>query len=128
MEIIKATSDYSKDISRLMLSDLAHPDPRFPSNMISSLREHAQDKNIKKEFNNPKLLLFLAIHCKNIIGFIVGYEESTICARIDYISAQHDRVRKKLFDYFVKECQSKKITLIIADAFEFMDNNAFFKS
>jgi hypothetical protein len=129
MKIIKATIEYSKGISEIMLSDLKNPNPKFPKKMIEDFREHAKEENIRKEFENPNLIAFLAINEEKIAGFIVGYEDSSNnSAMIQYITAKENEVKKELLSAFIKKCKIKKIKKIITDAFEFMDNNDFFKS
>lgn len=128
MNIITATIKYSKDISTLMLADLANPDPRFPSKMIEQFREHAQKENIVKEFDNPNLMAFLAIDANKVKGFIVGYEEdSDTVAIIHYIHGETMIIKRLLLKYFISECKRRKIVHIRADSFEFMVNDALFK-
>ncbi|MBU4283483.1 MAG: GNAT family N-acetyltransferase [Nanoarchaeota archaeon] len=128
MEIIKATNEYSKEISKLMLLDLKNPNSSFPPEIINNFREHAKEENIIKEFENPKLIAFIAIDEDKVIGFVVGYEKDPSSAMIHYISAKSNEVKKELLDSFIKECKVKKVNRIITDTFEFMDNNNFFKS
>lgn len=130
MRIINATIEYSKEISRLLLSDLKNPNynRKFPQEMITKFREHAKEENILKEFENPGLIAFLAIDDDKVVGFVVGYEQDLSSAMIQYISAKSDEVRKGLLDSFIKECKLKKINRLITDSFEFMGANNFFKS
>lgn len=132
MKIIKATRQDSKEISKLMLLDLKNPNPNFPYEMINRFREHAKEENILKEFENPKLIAFVAINKKDFLGFIVGYEEysntDAVIGYIDYITAKNDKTKKALLDRFIKECKAKNINQVIKDSFEFMSSNNFFKS
>ena len=128
MKIIKATIEYSKEISKLMLSDLKNPNYKFPQKMINNFKEHAKEENIIKEFKNPKLIAFIAINEDKVVGFVVGYEKNPNNVMIHYISAKSDEVKKKLLNMFIKECKIRNICKIITDTFEFMDNNNFFKS
>ena len=128
MKIIKATIEYSKEISKLMLSDLKNPNYKFPQKMINNFKEHAKEENIIKEFKNPKLIAFIAINEDKVVGFVVGYEKNPNNVMIRYISAKSDEVKKKLLNMFIKECKIRNIGKIITDTFEFMDNNNFFKS
>lgn len=128
MKIINANRNHAKEISVLMLADLENPNPRFPKEMIDKFRTHAEEPGILREFENPKLIAFVAINKNNVIGFIVGYEENPSTAMIHYITAKKQGVEEKLLKRFIEECKFKNITKIRADAFEFMDNNEFFKS
>lgn len=129
MKIIKAIKDHAKQISALMLSDLKKPNINFPPEMIDKLRDHAKEKNIITEFENPNLIAFVAINEEKISGFIVGYKDSfNKSSMIHYITAEKNEIKKELLDRFVEECKLKKITKIITDTFEFMNNNTFFKS
>lgn len=128
MKIIKATGGYSKEVSELMLLDLKNPNPAFPQDMITNFREHAKEENIMKEFENPKLIAFLAVDDDKVEGFVVGYKKDTRSAMIHYLSAKSDELKKELLDSFIKDCKIRKINRVITDTFEFMDNNKFFKS
>ncbi|MDI6738025.1 MAG: hypothetical protein QME12_05945 [Nanoarchaeota archaeon] len=128
MRIIKATKSHAKEISRWMLSDLENPSPKFPKEMINRFREHAQEKGILMEFENPKLNAFVAIDKTKVVGFIVGYEEDSGKAMIHYVAAQKYEMKERLLNRFIKECKLKNMNKIITDAFEFRDNNEFFKS
>jgi N-acetylglutamate synthase-like GNAT family acetyltransferase len=128
MEVRKATKKDVKQISRMMLSDLKNPHSNFPKEMIKRFREHAKEKNIKKEFENPSLMVFLILEESNVVGFIAGYKENQDRAMIHYITAKNKEQKKELLDVFIRECQTKKIDNIITDTFEFMENNNFFKS
>ena len=128
MKIIKATKKHSKEISKLMLLDLENPNPKFPREMINNFREHAKEENIIKEFENPRLIAFLVIEGRNVVGFIVGYEQGLGKAMIHYINAKENELKERLLKRFIKECKSRNITRITTDTFEFMKNNAFFKS
>ena len=128
MKIIKATKKHSKEISKLMLLDLENPNSKFPQEMINNFREHVKEENIIKEFEDPRLIAFLAINEKRVLGFIVGYEPDLGGAMIHYINAKEDGLKERLLKRFIKECKSKNITEVITDTFEFMKNNAFFKS
>tara|TARA_Y100000310_G_C20671101_1_gene810340 strand:+ start:1364 stop:1825 length:462 start_codon:yes stop_codon:yes gene_type:complete len=128
MKIIKAKIEHAKRISTLMLSDLKDPNPKFPSEMIDNFREHAKEENISNEFENPKLMAFVAVNEK-FLEFIVGYENpSGDSAMIHYITADKTETKKALLDQFIKECNSKCMKKIITESFEFMSNNDFFKS
>ena len=111
-----------------MLADLENPNPRFPKEMIDKFRAHAKEPGILKEFENPKLIAFVAINKNNVIGFIVGYEEDHNNSMIHYVTARKHDAQEKLLNRFIEECKFKNIKKIRADAFEFMDNNEFFKS
>lgn len=127
MKIMKATIENSREISGLMLSDLKDPNPDFPKEMINNFREHAKEENIKKEFENPKLIAFLAVDKDKLDGFIVGYETDVLGAMIHYVSAKSAKTKKELLDNFIKECKTRKMKEVITDTFEFMDNNNFFR-
>ena len=77
VKLIQATREYSKQISNLMLKDLNYPNSNFPCDMIIGFREHAKQENIEKEFDNDKLICYLALKNNNVIGFIVGYKEDS---------------------------------------------------
>ncbi len=128
MKIINANRNHAKEISVLMLADLEYPNPRFPKDMIDKFRTHAEEHGILKEFENPKLIAFVAISKNNVVGFIVGYEENHSTAMIHYVNAKKHDMEEKLLNRFIEECKFKDINKIRADAFEFMDNNEFFKS
>ncbi len=68
MKIIKATGNYSKEISESMLSDLKNPSPLFPIDMIERFRVHTREENILKEFENPKLIAFLYLEGEKLEG------------------------------------------------------------
>ena len=127
MEIIKAKKVHAKEISKLMLSDLENPHSNFPKVMINKFREHAQEKNVLQEFENNKFIAFVAIE-NNVVGFIVGYEESPNKAMIHYISAKKMEIKKALLNRFIKECKMHNITEVIADSFEFMENDSLFRT
>ncbi|PIN92710.1 hypothetical protein COU61_01295 [Candidatus Pacearchaeota archaeon CG10_big_fil_rev_8_21_14_0_10_35_13] len=128
MKIIDATIEYSKEISELMLYDLKSPNPKFPQEMINSLREHAQEGSVRKEFDNPELISFLALDGNTVVGFIVGYKNAQENnAMIHYITSRKSEVKDKLLKEFVMLCKLKGVRKIITDTFEFMDNNEFFK-
>src|SRR3989338_6622817 len=103
MRIIKATIELSKEISRLMLSDLENPEYNriFPQEMITEFREHAKEENILKEFENPRLIAFLATDDDKVAGVVAGYEQDLRSAMIHYISAKSDEVKKGLLDGFI---------------------------
>jgi len=128
MKIIKATPAYSQKISELMLAELENPNPLFPKKMIEKFRQHAQEDNIVKEFENPRLISFLAIAEATFAGFIVGYENPPDAAMIHYLASKKKKAKSELLKSFIKECQQRKIKKIIADTFEFMDNNNLFKT
>ncbi len=127
MRIIKATIDYSKEISKLMLSDLKSPNSKFPQEMINNFREHAKEENIVEEFNNPNLIAFLAIRNNELVGFIVGYKKDLSSVMIQYIVGKSIKTKKLLLTEFVDKCKEKKILHIKTDTFEFMENNNLFK-
>jgi hypothetical protein len=131
MRIIKATKKYSSEISIRMLKELAHPNERFPEQMIKAFREHASKSSIEKELENDKLIAFIAldeeISSKDLLsGLIVGYDEKD-SAMIHYIAGNDITIKDSLLEAFINECKVKKITKIVTDTFEFMDNNKFFK-
>lgn len=128
MKVIKATKNYSKEISKLMLLDLEVNNSDFPKKMMDRFREHAQEKNILLEFENPRLIAFLAVEEMRVIGFIVGYEESSIASMIHYITAENDDVKRELLKSFFDECKRREISEVTTDTFEFMSNNDFFRS
>ena len=128
MKVIKATKSYSKEISKLMLVDLEDHSSKFPQEMMNKFREHAQEKNILLELENPKMIAFLAIEERRVIGFIVGYETFSRVSMIQYITAENDDVKRGLLKMFLDECKRKKIGEVITDTFEFMSNNDFLRS
>ena len=128
MKILNATKEYSKEISKLMLSDLKNSSTLFPQEMILKFKEHAKEENIIKEFENPELISFLAIEKNIVVGFIVGYLEDSNTSMLHYITAKKEKVKEALLMRFINECKIKNINRIIADTFEFMNNNTFFKS
>lgn len=127
MKIIKATKEYAKKISELMFKDLENPDSRFPVNMISKFREHAKEVNIVKEFDNPNFICFLAVENYEVISFIVGYKENLDNAIIHYIAGNCIKVKELLLEKFIDECKKEKIVCVMADSFEFMENDKLFK-
>ena len=128
MKILNATKEYSKEISKLMLSDLKNSSTLFPQEMILKFKEHAKEENIIKEFENPELISFLAIEKNIVVGFIVGYLEDSNTSMLHYITAKNEKVKEALLMRFINECKIKNINRIIADTFEFMNNNTLFKS
>lgn len=88
MKIIKATKSHAKEISKWMLSDLENPSPKFPKEMIEKFRKHAEEKGILMEFENPRLIAFVAVDKNKVAGFIVGYEEDSSKAMIHYVTAK----------------------------------------
>ena len=124
MRIIKATRKHAKEISELMLNDLENPNALFPEDIISKFREHAKEKSILKEFENPNLISFVALN-GHLSGFIVGYKQDSETVMIHYVTGGG---KKQLLDKFIEECRTKGVTRIITDTFEFMDNNEFFKA
>ena len=128
MRIVPAKKEHSKMISKLMLSDLENPDPKFPQEMVCEFREHAKENSLIKEFENPRLIAFIALDNDALAGFIVGYEEDSDMAIIHYITAGKNEIKEGLLKRFVGECKVRKINKILADTFEFMNNNDFFKS
>jgi hypothetical protein len=128
MRILKATIEYAKKISDLMLSDLEKPNSKFPKEMINRFREHAKEENIIKEFENSNLIAFISKNGDNTTGFIIGYEDNVQKnAMIHYIKGNKIE-KKELLQNFIKECKLRKLNRIITDTFEFMSNNVFFKS
>ena len=127
MKIIPASKEFVKEISALMLADLENPNPKFPMSMIIKFREHAEEKNISKEFDNSNLISFLAIQNNKLVGFIVGYQENAKNAIIHYLTCNDMKAKKSLLNRFIGECKNKNIESIMTDTFEFMDNNDFFK-
>ena len=125
-EIIKSNKIYLKQISKIMLSDLAKPDKRFSKEIIDKYKEHAQENNLIKEFENPNLISFLAIKDNKVLDFIVGYKEKNT-AIIHYISSNNVEIKRDLIRRFIEECKERNITKIIADSFEFMQNDIIFK-
>ena len=129
MKIIKAKKEHSKQISEFMLSELNNPNPKFPKEMINKFREHAEEENIIKEFENPKLIAFSALTSKRLVGFIVGYEDVlNNQTMIHYIASTEIEIKEKLLEKFIKYCKLRHINKIITDTFEFMDNKDFFES
>jgi len=129
MKIIKAKKEHSNQISEFMLSELNNPNPKFPKEMINKFREHAEEENIIKEFENPNLIAFVALTPKRLVGFIVGYEDLlNNQAMIHYIASNDIEIKEKLLERFIKYCELKNINKVIADTFEFMDNKDFFES
>jgi hypothetical protein len=126
MKIVKASKNYSAQISSRMLEELENPDKRFPAPMIKNFREHASVSAISKEFDNDSLVAFIAVDDKKFLGFIVGYD-NVETAMIHYITADDINIKNSLLNSFIKECHIRGITKIVADTFEFMDNNMFFK-
>jgi hypothetical protein len=127
MRLIKATKQYSKEISKLMMIDLKNPNPKFPQEMINKFREHSEEKKILQEFENPKLMAFLAVERGKLVGFIIGYKLKDI-GMIHYITAKKFKVKEELLKRFIKESKFRKINKIITDTFEFMGNSTLFKS
>ena len=124
--IIIATKSYINQISKIMLNDLANPDKKFSKEIIDQYREHAQENNLIKEFENPNLISFLAIKDNKVLDFIVGYKEKNT-AIIHYISGNNVEIKRDLIRRFIEECKERNITKIIADSFEFMQNDIIFK-
>ncbi len=128
MKVIKATKNCSKEISKLMLLDLEGHNSDFPQEMMDKFREHAQERNMLLEFENPKLVAFLGIEGKRVTGFIIGYEESSRVSVIHYMTAENDDAKRELLKSFLDECKRRKISEVTTDTFEFMSNNDFFRS
>ena len=128
MEIELASKKYVSQLSKMMLKCLIDPNNKFPKKMINKFREHAKEKNLIEEFENPNIIAFISKNGKRITGFIVGYtNKAKKSAMIHYITGNKIE-KKELLQNFIKECKQKKINKIITDTFEFMDNNDFFKS
>ena len=129
MKIIKAKKEHSKQISEFMLSELNNPNLKFPKEMINKFREHAEEENIIKEFENPKLIAFIALTSTRLVGFIVGYEDVlNNQVMIHYIVSTEIEIKEKLLEKFIKYCKLRNINKIITDTFEFMENKDFFES
>ena len=128
IKISKAKIEHSKDISEIMQSDLKKYNLNFPKEIIDEFIEHAEIKNIIKEFENPELIGFVSRNKENITGFIVGYKNNIQKnVMIHYITGTKVE-KEELLEKFIKECKSRNFKKIITDTFEFMDNNDFFKS
>ncbi|MBR9676638.1 hypothetical protein GOV04_00665 [Candidatus Woesearchaeota archaeon] len=128
MKIITASKDDASVISELMLTDLEKPNPLFPKEMIEKFKEHASKKKILKEFENTNLIGFVAVNNNVITNFIVGYQKSDSVVMIHYLSGNDITAKKALLKQFTEECKKRKIREIIADTFEFMQNNQIFKT
>ncbi len=126
MEIIKANKDYSKQISKMMLKDLESPPKEFSKDIIDDYRNHAQIENIIKEFDNPNLFGFLAIENDQLKGFVVSYIEDN-SPIIHYITSTNPKIKKELLIRLIKESKAKDYGGIIADSFDFMDNDKFYE-
>tara|TARA_Y100000310_G_scaffold177051_1_gene177155 strand:- start:9393 stop:9857 length:465 start_codon:yes stop_codon:yes gene_type:complete len=127
MKVIPATKKHAKEISTRMLDDLKHPNKRFPEEMINQFREHAKEENIIKEFDNSKIIAYLCLENEGVIGFIVGYKEGSTSAVIHYINGANKEIKKVLLEEFIDSCRKRKMNIIKADSFEFMENNEIFK-
>jgi len=126
-EIIKGNKKYLKQISKIMLNDLAKPDKRFSKEIIDRYRKHAQENNLIKEFENPNLISFLAVKNDKVLDFIVGYKKDDNVSYIDYISGNKLEIKRDLIKKFIEECKERKVKKIIADSFEFMQNDIIFR-
>jgi len=104
-------------ISRLMLRDLEHPDPRFPEELIARFRAHAELDAIMGEFSNPALVAFVS---GEVDGFIVGYREGDRIT-IHYVCGALE-VKRQLLKHVLSLGGS-----FLADTFEFMENYKLFK-
>ena len=109
-EIIKSNKIYLKQISKIMLSDLAKPDKRFSKEIIDKYKEHAQENNLIKEFENPNLISFLAVADNKVLDFIVGYKRESNTCYIDYISGNNLEVKRDLIRRFIEECKEEIIS------------------
>ena len=123
MRIKKATKKHYKEISRLMKEDLDNPKKEFSQEFLIKFKEHAAEENILKEFDNPLTIGFVAMMNSKIVGFIVGYIKNSEHAIIHYINGKDKKIKKSLLQAFIIECKDKKMNYIIADSFEFMEND-----
>jgi len=127
MRIIKATKEHCKEISKLMKNDLDNPPKEFSQEFLIKFREHAEEKSILKEFDNPLIRGFIAMINGKIIGFIVGYIVNSKHAMIHYINGENKEIKKSLLQAFIIACKNQKMDYIIADSFEFMENDEILK-
>ena len=95
--------------------------------IIYTNRMHAQENNLIKEFENPNLISFLAVENNKVLDFIVGYKKDDNVCYIDYMSGNNLEIKRDLIRRFIEECKERNITKIIADSFEFMQNDIIFK-
>ena len=126
-KIIYTNKIYINQISKIMLKDLSKPDKRFSKEVIDKYRMHAQENNLIKEFENPNLISFLAVENNKVLDFIVGYKKDDNVCYIDYMSGNNLEIKRDLIRRFIEECKERNITKIIADSFEFMQNDIIFK-
>lgn len=124
--IRKAVLSDAKDISRLMINDLANPNPNFPSEMIVKFREHAQIEEVEKEFKNPNLIALVFRKSGKTTGFVVGYKEDKK-AFLHYVTGYTKNIRLILIKTFEKECLKLRLDEIKTDTFEFMENKNIFE-
>jgi len=125
--IRKAIVEDAKEISKLMLRDLAHPHPSFPKPMIENFRKHARIEGIRKEFENPNLIAFVFEKGQRITGFVVGYKEEGKKSFLHYVTGNSKTVMVELVKAFEKECKSLGIKEIKTDTFEFMKSKEVFE-
>jgi len=125
--IIVSNKTYIKQISKIMLNDLAKPDKKFSKEIIDRYKEHAQENNLIKEFENPNLISFLAVADNKVLDFIAGYKKDDNVSYIDYISGNNLEIKRDLIKKFIEECKERKVKKIIADSFEFMQNDIIFR-
>jgi len=127
MKIIRATKAHCKEISQLMKKDLDNPPKEFSQEFLTKFREHAEENNILKEFENPLTIGFIAKLNEKIVGFIVGYAVNSEHAVIHYINGENKEVKKSLLQAFIIVCKNQDMLYILADSFEFMENDAILK-
>ena len=127
MKIIKATKNHCKEISQLMKEDLDNPPKEFSQEFLIKFKEHAEEKNVLKEFENPLTIGFIAKVNEKIVGFIVGYAVNSEHAIIHYINGRDKEIKKSLLQAFIIACKNQKMNYIIADSFEFMENDGILK-
>jgi len=127
MKIIRATKAHCKEISRLMKKDLDAPPKEFSQEFLVKFKEHAEERNILKEFENPLTIGFIAKINEKIVGFIVGYVVNSEHAAIHYINGENKEIKKSLLQAFIISCKNKNMRYILTDSFEFMENDSILK-
>lgn len=127
MKITKATKEHCKEISLLMKRDLDNSPKEFSQEFLIKFREHAEEKNILEEFNNPLTIGLIAMINEKIVGFIVGYVVNSEHAMIHYINGETKEIKKSLLQEFIIACKNKNMKYILADSFEFMENDEVLK-
>jgi len=128
MKIRKAEKEDCNKISQLMKNDLSNPPREFSENFLEKFKEHAKEENLLEELNNPNLIGFVAITDEEIVGFIVGYLESIEYATIHYINGRTKLIKNDLLREFISHCKNKNLDYILADSFEFMENDSILES